>query len=107
MDPLARWLDNRAPPPPDRLRSRFEPVHGGGASLSEALGRLAVGHLAEALKLPGRNRAAAFYLLAADALLTYACEAAVEQEDPEAALSRVLEWATGTRPPRTPPERLT
>ena len=103
MDPVARWLDNRAPPAPDGLRSRFGPLHGGGASLSEALGRLSVRHLAEALKLPGRNREAAFYLLAADALLTYACEAAVEQEDPEAALSLVLERASGTKPPERLP----
>jgi hypothetical protein len=39
---------------------------------------------------PGRVRESAFRLLEADALLTYACEAALEAEDPEAALRRVL-----------------
>ena len=107
MDPLAEWLDSRAPPAPDRLRSRFEPLHGRGTSLSEVLGSLSARHLGEALKRPGRNREAAFYLLAADALLTYACEASVEHDDPEAALSLLLERASATRPPRAPPERVT
>jgi hypothetical protein len=40
---------------------------------------------------PGRVRENAFHLLAADALLTYACEAALESDDPEAALLRSLE----------------
>ena len=35
---------------------------------------------------PGRVRESAFHLLAADALLTYACEAALETGDPEAEL---------------------
>jgi len=39
---------------------------------------------------PGRVRESAFRLLEADALLTYACEAALESGDPEAALRRIL-----------------
>jgi hypothetical protein len=39
---------------------------------------------------PGRVRRSAFDLLAADALLTYACEAALEAADPEQALNRLL-----------------
>jgi len=38
---------------------------------------------------PGRVRESAFHLLAADALLTYACEAALECDDVEGALSAV------------------
>jgi hypothetical protein len=45
--------------------------------------------LASALSKPGRVREAAFDLLTADALLTYACEAALEGEDPAAALARL------------------
>ena len=86
MDPLAKWLAEREPAAPEALRRRFEPLDAPGASISEALANLAADHLAEALDRPGQNRAAAFYLLAADALLTYACEAAADQEDPEAAL---------------------
>ncbi|MDF2697623.1 MAG: hypothetical protein K0S65_6006, partial [Labilithrix sp.] len=38
----------------------------------------------------GRVRDSAFRLLEADALLTYACEAALERDDPETALQRIL-----------------
>jgi hypothetical protein len=38
----------------------------------------------------GRVRESAFRLLEADALITYACEAALEREDPEVALRRIL-----------------
>jgi hypothetical protein len=39
---------------------------------------------------PGRVRASAFELLGADALLTYACEAATESDDPTGALEEIL-----------------
>lgn len=39
---------------------------------------------------PGRVRQSAFDLLAADALLSWACEAALEQPDPGAALDALL-----------------
>ncbi len=48
-------------------------------------------HLDAARLRPGRDRGAAFELLAADALLTYACEAALEADDPDAALSALIE----------------
>jgi len=50
----------------------------GGSRLAAARARL------------GRVRESAFRLLEADALITYACEAALEREDPEAALRQVL-----------------
>lgn len=46
--------------------------------------------LADALAAPGQDRAAAFRLLAADALLTYACEAAAEENRPGETLERLL-----------------
>jgi hypothetical protein len=46
--------------------------------------------LEAALARPGRVRESAFRLLEADALLTYACEAALEAEDPAGALRRIL-----------------
>jgi len=42
------------------------------------------------LRTPGRVRESAFDLLAADALLTYACEAALESPDPEGVLGAIL-----------------
>lgn len=52
--------------------------------------------MAEALAAPGRNRIAAFRLLAADALLTYACEAAAGEERPGETL-RILLKRLGDR----------
>jgi hypothetical protein len=52
---------------------------------AEGLARL---HLARARL--GRERASAFRLLEADALITYASEAALDSEDPENALRRIL-----------------
>jgi hypothetical protein len=97
---LDRWLDDRRPAPPPSLRralesavtrwaseadaSVAEPAHGAAAGL--AAGRVAE-RLADAgLAVLGRiaaepsTRGAALDLLAADALLTYACEAAAEAE---------------------------
>ena len=47
-----------------------------------------------ALRHPGRNREAAFALLAADALLTLACEQALDVDDPEEVLLEILEGVT-------------
>jgi hypothetical protein len=83
------WIDRRRPAPPVELRSfvltaldagdRGRPT---GPALAEA-GRA---RLAAALGSPGRVRESAFELLAADALLTYACEAALASDDPEGSL---------------------
>jgi hypothetical protein len=76
------WLDARAPGVPPRLLARMrgavaeaEPAPDVPAQLGEA----ALSCLRSALA-HGADRAAALDLLAADALLTYACEAAAEQE---------------------------
>ena len=51
--------------------------------------------LDEARARPGRVRASAFSLLLADGLLTYACEAALDEADPDAALLTMAEVAAG------------
>ena len=43
---------------------------------------------------PGRVRASAFHLLTADALITYACEEALDAEDAETELAKLLAIAT-------------
>jgi len=99
------WLDGRRPPPPPDLDAElsrdFDPVPRdaggrrektpGGDVLHEALLRAARARLDESRARPGRVRESAFVLLAADALITYACEAALESDDPEAALGRLFE----------------
>jgi hypothetical protein len=80
---LAQWLDARRPDPPLALRTRIDAALGGElrhepADTAETL--LAAGErLARALLAEGAStRDAALDLLAADALVTYAFEAASE-----------------------------
>ena len=105
MDDLKEWVADREPPAPEELRRWLEPGPSQGSSVSEELGDAAAHHVDEVLKLLGRNREAAFHLLAADALLTYACEAAAGEEDTEAVLTGLLDRLHRTRPdpplPRT------
>lgn len=93
MTTLGGWLDARAPAAPAelaaRLRGRLD------ASATEAtiiadLGEAARASLVHARTGPSSDRDRAFDLLLADALLTYACEAALDEEDVEASLSRIL-----------------
>lgn len=82
MSDVQAWLADRSPPPPPDLAAALQ-QH---ASLTEA----GMSRLNSARARPGRVRESAFCLLEADALLTYACEAALESDDPEAALRRIL-----------------
>ncbi|MDZ7779299.1 MAG: hypothetical protein U5R14_05070 [Gemmatimonadota bacterium] len=76
--PLGRWVSRS----PDAASDRVG-----------VLTELAVGALQTARAHPGRVRESAFDLLAADALLTYACEAALESADAEGSLLRILRRA--------------
>ncbi len=104
MRALAEWLSSREPPPPEKLEAslralpweRLPAASSAVAPNADELGPLeALAHagrerLEHALAHAGRERESAFKLLEADALFTYACEAALEAEDPEAALHRIL-----------------
>lgn len=82
-------MEARRPAPPMDLASWLQPDAGAG-SMSQRLSLLARTALDEARSRPGRIRESAFQLLAADALVTYACEAALEESDPPAALRAIL-----------------
>ncbi len=91
MGALADWIGERTPPAPAEFRS-WLPIPENDSELgSEALCRLSVRDLERTLSRPGRSREGGFHLLAADAFLTYACEAATEEDDLEGALRTVLE----------------
>lgn len=98
MSGLDDWLATREPPPPERLAAALRasdhaPHSTGGVravGLSEALSDVARLRLRQAIERPGRVRESAFRLLEADALFTYACEAALDAEDAEAALADIL-----------------
>ena len=84
MSDLRSWLARRRPRPPLALARALDAVleepsrDGFVGTLSGGAERA----LGAALRAPGRVRASAFELLTADALLTYACEAALEGEEP-------------------------
>jgi hypothetical protein len=87
---LEQWLLGRPPRIPSAFLPHLLERDGGlfqGSSQLEAAG---VSRITRALEQPGRNRTAAFDLLAGDAFLTYACEALAREEDPGEGLSLLL-----------------
>ena len=67
MSDLESWLSGRLPPAPEAMSSWLRQGDVEAVPL--------------AVRNPGRNRDSAFHLLTADALLTYACEAAATEAD--------------------------
>ncbi len=91
------WLEARSPSPPEGLKIRMARELEGDARRGDAgdtsvaaLGTAAVAALTRALSVGGTDREVAMDLLAADGLLTYACEAALEGEDPGSGLDTIL-----------------
>lgn len=90
------WLGTRTPTPPDGLGRRLGvPAGLSGRPLVDHLVDEALAALDRARASTGRVREAALDLLEADALLTYACEAALELPDPEGSLASILDRAAG------------
>ncbi len=100
MDSAMDWVATRTPPAPDELKAWLQiPDDGsdpdggpdvGVASVPESLLRAGLLHLEVAVARPGRDREAAYQLLAADALVTYGCEAASERSDVRSLLREIL-----------------
>jgi len=99
VSPDARsWLAARSVPPPDVMTSWLEVEAEGASPIWESLTHAGVASLSRARSAPGRVRESAYHLLRADALLTYACEAAVETSpDPDAALGWILDTVGARR----------
>lgn len=125
MSSLQVWLQGREPAPPEPLAAALRGRVGtagteGGDSATGAVGvepaadaargalyeaaspalpdvlaSAARDRLALAMARPGRDRESAYRLLEADALFTYACEAALERGDAPATLRRILALASG------------
>lgn len=105
------WLDRVEPPVPGSFRKWLEPPDvGGGAPLAgdgsagtlppaDRLEEAGLAALDRAIRPAGRERGGAFDLLAADAFLTWAAEAALEEEDPEARLDALAHRLAGTPEP--------
>ncbi len=95
MNGIEHWLARRRPEPPDELadalRESLREVGKVEGATEDALGEAGLWRLEEARMRLGRVRESAFHLLAADALITYACEAALESDQPQDALFRILD----------------
>jgi hypothetical protein len=90
---LVRWLDDRRPPAPPSLRRAMQDAVDQGdpgvGSVSERLAASALDALGRVVVRPS-TRARALELLAADALLTYACEAAAEPDAEPDSMERLM-----------------
>ena len=90
MTTLRSWLDARHPVVPDALKERLAvaddlPLSADGLT---GLGIALIGRAHAGLRL---DRDAAYQLLAADAFLTYACEAAADETDVASCLDLILD----------------
>lgn len=82
MIDVAEWLSSRKPAPPEELSERIASLVG-HARVTDfpAVADLFVSQASELLENLGADRSAATDLLVADALITYAMEAAAENHD--------------------------
>lgn len=105
MSEVADWLLGRDPAAPSDLRQRVvdavsdasrapDPAAASpdpAVARADALCAAARLRLNAVVRHPGRVRESALKLLVADALVTYACEAALEADRPLEALGRIVE----------------
>lgn len=75
---LTDWLASRSPSPPRELSDRLKEIVGDASATVEELPYTLIRSGLEILTTVGEDRAAATDLLAADALITYAMEAAAD-----------------------------
>jgi hypothetical protein len=87
---LREWLAGRTPPVPEGFASWMSPERADGPATVEVLAHEAEQALELAADSTGRPRGGAFDLLRADGFLTYACECALEGDDPAARLSELV-----------------
>lgn len=80
---VGAWLSARTPLPPEQLAARLGPAKASqapdGPPVNEELALLALQRLDNLIAAGDHSRAIAAELLAVDALVTYACEAAAER----------------------------
>ena len=76
---LREWLASRTPAPPDVLRKKLDGIAGDEACYAAELPSRFLAHAEVILAEIGDDRSYATDLLAADALISYAMEAAADQ----------------------------
>jgi len=87
---LKTWISARRPLSPVELGPRID---ASGVTVVSVVGltKIARDALEQARLSPGRVRNSAFQLLTADALITYACELALDGEDPDLVLGVIMQ----------------
>ena len=90
MSDLKTWISQRRAVSPLELGSWIDASEVTAVSAS-GLTKIACDALGQARLSPGRVRNSAFQLLTADALLTYACELALDTEDPDLVLGVIMQ----------------
>ena len=88
---LSDWLASRTPAPPEELTSRLKEIVGNSSATVDELPYALLKCGLEILTHVGEDRAAAPDLLAADALITYAMEAAAESATLEQVSSAAMQ----------------
>jgi hypothetical protein len=77
---MESWLRSRVPGIPSEFLPHLLDFGRAEAPTAEGLEAMGKEAITGALERPGRDREAAFALLAGDAFLTYACEASAEDD---------------------------
>ncbi len=99
MSEVDRWLAARRPASPRELavvlHEELSAIEERAVVTADAMSEVARACLQRARSRSGRTREAAFALLTADALVTYACEVALESDDPDAALLDIVRVGEG------------
>ena len=95
MSDLKTWISSRRPISPVELGPRID---ASGVTPVSALGltKIACDTLEQAGLSPGRVRNSAFQLLTADALITYACELALDGEDSDLVLEVIMQHSAAS-----------
>lgn len=89
MSSVPDWLTKAEPPVPEEFAARLELAPATGPD-PDRLVSAAEESLERALEPDGRERRGAFDMLAADGFLTYACEEALEADDPAPVLAAMV-----------------
>ena len=95
MSDLKAWISARRPVSPVELGPRID-ASGVTAVSVVGLTKIACDALEQARLSPGRVRNSAFQLLTADALITYACELALDSEDSDLVLEVIMQHSAAS-----------
>ena len=85
------WIETRTPPVPEGCETWMAPASPHAEASVTALVLEARQSLTRVQEADDRSRLGAFDLLAADGFVTWACESALEQVDPVASLTGIVD----------------